>query len=371
MIPYPSPPLGRGVGYGVYLMWYIVYLLISLCGFITTLFLTKIFRNLAIRWRFIDQPSERKFHRKPTPLMGGVAIFLGFWITIFAGLIIVWLFPSAASGYAQGVWMRIPWLISIFIGGLVISGVGLWDDKSALRPKHKLLFQFMVAIFTVLVGIRARLFLPQPFSYIISIIWILAITNAFNLLDNMDGVSSGIAFIGSFLLFLVAVMMKNYFISSMLSCFMGTLLGFLCFNFPPADIFMGDCGSMFIGYIISVVTILGTYFRPESPTIFPVFIPLLVLAVPLFDTLSVIFIRIAHKKPIFQPDKNHFSHRLVNMGMKIKTAVLFLYLVTFCVGLPSVLLPQLSLSGVLIVFSQAVGIMVVIAILEYYGENNR
>jgi len=149
------------------------------------------------------------------------------------------------------------------------------------------------------------------------------------------------------------------------------LLGFLFFNFPPAKIFMGDCGSMFIGYIISVITILGTYYRPGAPTLFPVVIPLLVLTVPIFDVLSVIFIRWVHKKPIFQPDKNHFSHRLVDMGMNIRTAVLFLYLLTFCVGLPSVLLPQLSLVGVVIIFLQAVGIMGVIAVLEYYGKNNR
>lgn len=318
-------------------------LLIFLCSFITTTLLTYIIRRLAVRWKFIDQPSDRKFHKKPTPLMGGVAIFLGFWISA-------------------------PWLITIFISSLIISGAGLWDDRFVIRPWQKLLAQFIVAAFTVSMGIRAQVFLPSPFSYIISIIWILAITNAFNLLDNMDGVSCGIAFVCSLLLLLTS---QDYFVSSMLCAFMGALLGFLCFNFPPARIFMGDCGSMFIGYIISVITILGTYYRPGTPTLFPVVIPLLVLAVPIFDVSSVIFIRWVHKKPIFQPDKNHFSHRLVDMGMNIRTAVLFLYLLTFCVGLPSVLLPQLSLTGVIIVFLQAVGIMGVIAVLEYYGKNNR
>lgn len=351
-------------------MWYLAYLFIFLCSFVTTFLFTNLFRKLAVKWKFIDQPGERKFHKKPIPLMGGVGIFIGFWVTISAGVIVLWFFPYLASGYSQGVWMRLPWLVSIFIGSLVISGVGLWDDKFVLSAKQKLLFQFAVALFTVSIGIRAKLFLPSPFSYLISFIWILTITNAFNLLDNMDGVSSGIALICGFLLFLVSILMKNYFISSMLCGFMGALAGFLWFNFPPASIFMGDCGSMFIGYIISIVTILGTYYKPSSPTLFPVVIPLLVLAVPLFDVLSVIFIRILHKKPIFLPDKNHFSHRLVDMGMKIKTAVLFLYLIAFCVGLPSVLLPQLSLSGVGIVFLQAIGIIIIIAILEYYGKNN-
>lgn len=284
--------------------------------------------------------------------MGGAAVFLGFWAAVF-------------------IFIRSQWLIPIFIGSLIISGAGLWDDRFVIRPGYKLLIQFIVSVFTVSLGIKARIFLPVPLGYIVSIIWILAITNAFNLLDNMDGVSGGIGFICSLILSVVAFMMGDYFISGTLCAFMGALLGFLCFNFPPAKIFMGDCGSMFIGYIISVITILGTYYRPGSPTLFPVVIPLLVLAVPIFDVLSVILIRLVHRRPLFQPDKNHFSHRLVNMGMNTRTAVLFLYLLTFCVGLPSILLPQLSLRGVITVFIQAVGIMASIGILEYYGKNNR
>lgn len=337
-------------------MWYIVYISLFLSSFIATFLFTKIFRRLAVKWKFIDHPSERKFHKKPMPLMGGVAIFLGFWIAMFTGLCIG---------------IKPPLFGLIFIGSLVIAVVGLWDDKFALSAKRKLLFQITVALFTVLIGIRAKLFLPSSFSYAVSFIWILVITNAFNLLDNMDGVSSGIAFICSFLLLIVSILMQNYFVSAMLSAFIGALAGFLWFNFPPASIFMGDCGSMFIGYIVSVVTILGTYYKPSNPTLFPVVIPLLILAVPLFDVLSVIFIRILYKKSIFHPDKNHFSHRLVNLGMNVKTAVLFLYLVTFCVGVSSILLPQLSFLGVVIVFLQALGIMIVIAILEYYGKNNR
>lgn len=330
-----------------------MYLFISLCSFIITFFLTKIFRGLAVRWKFFDQPSERKFHKKPIPLMGGAAIFLGFWITILIGK---FFFPK---------------VLTVFIGGIIISAVGLWDDKFILSAKQKVFFQSIVALLTILSGIHLKLFLPMPFDYIISFIWILFIINAFNLLDNMDGVSGGIAFISSLLLCFVSILMKNHFVSIILSVFMGALGAFLCFNFPPASIFMGDCGSMFIGYIVSVATILGIYYRPGSPTLFPVIIPLLVLAVPVFDVISVIFIRVFHKKPIFQPDKNHFSHRLVNIGMNIKTAVLFLYLVTFCVGLPSILLPQLSFIGGIIVFAQAVVILVIISILEYYGKNGR
>lgn len=356
-------------------MWYIIYLLIFLFSFFITLILVRFLREKAIRWNFIDHPNERKIHKKPMPLLGGAAIFFGFWLTIGLGLLIAKLFPYVIPEdikiYIQGIWMRLPWLSVIFIGGLIISCIGLWDDKFVMGARQKLFFQFIAALFTVLGGIKAKLFLPAPIDYLLSIFWILLITNAFNLLDNMDGVSAGIALISCVLLFAAAIIMGNYFIAAMLSVFIGAVFGFLCFNFPPASIFMGDCGSNFIGYIISVITILGTYYKSESPTVFSVIIPLLILAVPIFDLISVICIRIKRKKSIFCADKNHFSHRLVSLGMGVKSTVFFLYLLAFCVGLPSLLLPSLSLTGAIIVFSQAIGIMVSVALLEYYVQANR
>jgi UDP-GlcNAc:undecaprenyl-phosphate GlcNAc-1-phosphate transferase len=353
-------------------MWFITYLIIFLAGLIFSVFLTKIFCSLAVRINFIDKPSDRKFHKKPTPLMGGAGIFLGFWAVVFLCILIIKFFPSFLpsnlSPYAFGIWMRMPWVIYIFIGSFIVSAVGLWDDKFVLKPKQKLLFQFIVACLTVFAGIRIKLFLPDFLSYILSVVWILAITNAFNLLDNMDGASSGIALVCSFILFIVSLIMGSYFISALLAVFMGVLAGFLFFNFPPASIFMGDCGSLFIGYMMSIITILGTYYKPSNPTFFPVVIPLLVFAVPLFDIFSVMWIRMHQGKSIFHADKNHFSHRLVNMGMNVKTAVCFLYVLTFCAGLPSLILPMLSLSGVLVVFFQTVVIMILIALLEYYGK---
>ena len=353
-------------------MWFLAYLVISIISFVITTFLVRKMLPLAVSWGMVDHPAGHKFHQRATPLLGGVAIFLGFWITVLGGMAVirspVSFIPSVIRQYTDGVWLRLPWIGVVFGGSLAISACGLYDDKYNLNAFIKLGVQFAVAVVTVAVGIRARLFLNIPLSYLVSIVWILGITNSFNLLDNMDGVSAGIAVISSFLLFLVACIMQNYFVASFLACFMGCLLGFLRFNFPPAKIFMGDCGSMFIGYIISVVTIMGTYYGPKSPTIFPIVIPLLVLAVPIFDTISVVIIRVIQQRPVFQADKNHFSHRLVTMGMGVKTAVLFLYLVTLCIGLPSLLLPLLPLTGVMIVLCQAAGIIGIIAILEYYSR---
>lgn len=356
-------------------MFFLAYILILLVSFVATVLFTVVVKKYALRIGFVDHPNERKFHTKATPLMGGVALFFGFWITVLIGLISVRFFPciipSGLQMYVQGIWMRIPWLFAIFAGAFVISGVGLWDDKFVTGPMLKLILQIVVALFIVACGIRIKLFLPVPLSYIITILWILIIVNAFNLIDNMDGVSSGVALMSSLLLLLVSMLMKNYFITAMLTAFIGTLFGFLLFNFPPAAIFMGDCGSMFIGYMMSIITILGTYYKGLGPTSFPVVIPLLVLAVPLFDVCSVIVIRILTKKPVFYPDKNHFSHRLVNAGMPVRTAVLFLYLVTLCVGMTSILIPMLSLKGVIVVLSQAIGFMVIIAILEFYAKSRK
>jgi UDP-GlcNAc:undecaprenyl-phosphate GlcNAc-1-phosphate transferase len=162
--------------------------------------------------------------------------------------------------------------------------------------------------------------------------------------------------------------MSNYFVAVFLLAFMGALAGFLVLNFHPASIFMGDCGSLFIGFIMSIVGILGTYYGADSPTLYPVVTPLLILAVPLFDIFSVMAIRIRRGVSIFAADKNHFSHRLVDIGMNVRTAAVFLYIVTFCVGLPSVLLPLLPAKGVMIVFVQTLGVMSIIGILEYYGK---
>ena len=322
---------------------------------------------------FIDHPAKRKFHDKPIPLMGGAAIFLSFYITIFLNLAFVkiWpqLLPEQIRTFLPGINLRLPWLLAVLAGGLVIAGIGLADDKYGLQPKWKLLGQFIVAFGIAAAGIRIKFFIPSELlSFCITIIWILVITNAFNLLDNMDGVSAGVALISSIILLIVAVMLNEYFIAAVLAVFTGSIIGFLYYNFPPATIFMGDCGSMFIGFVLSVITILGTYYKSgDVPTVFPVVIPLLVLTVPIFDTLSVLYIRIRKGLPAFQPDKNHFSHRLVNRGMNVRTAVSFVYLVTLCVGLPSVLLPYLPLKGVLVVFIQVIGIVAIIAMLEYSG----
>jgi len=216
-----------------------------------------------------------------------------------------------------------------------------------------------------LYGIRITFFINIPFvNCLLTVGWIVLISNAFNLLDNMDGLSSGISFIAAFIFFIIARRNGQFFVSSMLVCFVGVIMGFLRFNMHPARIFMGDCGSLFIGFLLAVLTILGTYYTADTPTAAPIIMPLLIMLVPLFDTFSVIFIRLKNKVSIFKADRNHFSHRLVRLGMSKKSAVLFIYLVTFCTGLGAMLLPYLDRAGCFIILLQACCIILIIILLE-------
>ena len=180
----------------------------------------------------------------------------------------------------------------------------------------------------------------------------------------MDGLAAGVALIAAFIFFLVALQQGQFFVSVILLIFAGSLMGFLPYNFRPATIFMGDAGSMFIGFLLSALIILNTFYVPESPTFLPVIMPLLVLGVPIFDTLSVIFLRLKKGQPIFTADKRHFSHRLVGLGMSQKQAVLFVYLVTFCIAINATLLRGAKPAEATVILIQALAIFAFIVFLE-------
>jgi UDP-GlcNAc:undecaprenyl-phosphate GlcNAc-1-phosphate transferase len=193
-------------------------------------------------------------------------------------------------------------------------------------------------------------------------------TNSMNLLDNMDGLAAGVAAIAAFIFFLAVRPLGQTFTSVMHLMVAGTTVGFLFYNFKPATIFMGDAGSMLIGYMLASLAVMSTFYTVFSPTRVAVLIPLFALAIPLFDTLSVIYIRVKNKESIIRGDKRHFSHRLVESGMTQKQAVLFIYFVAAVVGLGATLLWSLRLAGVLAVIAQAVGIFAIVVLLM---ANNR
>ncbi len=270
-------------------------------------------KRIALRWQFTDKPDLRKIHTKPVPLLGGIAIYLGCVIALF-------LFDR----------FYIPQLISILIGATLVSFLGLWDDRQALRPFLKLVGQCLAASIPVLSGIQVHFLHHPELNIIVSLLWIIGITNAMNLLDNMDGLSGGVAIVASIFFFLLAVMNGQYLVASLTAALLGACVGFLYYNLNPANIFMGDTGSLFIGFMLSMVGIKLRF--PNNTDLITWMIPVIVLGVPIFDTVLVVISRLRRGlNPFTNPGKDHLSHRLVAMGATRREAVLILYLV--CCGL--------------------------------------
>jgi len=348
--------------------------------------LTPWARRLAIRFKVLDYPGERKLQDRPIPLMGGLAIFLSFLFTILANIVILLIIKSypgflnlLPSGLGSTLLRNLPrlfnvlpQLIGVLLGGIIILLLGLIDDIKGLRPETKILGQVMVILPLITLGVRITIFIPSFYiSSLITLLWMLAIINAFNLLDNMDGLTAGVGLIACFMFFIVTSQQHQPLTSIALLALAGALLGFLRYNFNPAKIFLGDAGSMFIGYMLAVLTITASYYREGLPTHLPVVMPILILAVPIFDTLSVISIRIKRKEPIFGADKNHFSHRLVALGFSQRGAVLLIYLISFCLGITATLLTQVNISGAIIIFIQAALILCIVALLESFARRDK
>ncbi|MGC8976817.1 MAG: MraY family glycosyltransferase [Candidatus Ratteibacteria bacterium] len=353
-------------------MWEYLYLVFFIGSFLISYFFTHLFGKVAKKFNILDIPSERKLHKKPTPLLGGLGIFFSFFLVISSGIIFIrfGFFPEFIKNYIEGIYSVLPKLLVILIGGIIIVFFGLIDDAYQLKPIQKLLFQIFTASFIFFSGIRITFFIQNIFiSYLITIFWIVLMMNSFNLLDNMDGLSSGVAFITGLILFIFSVEMKQLFVATILSVFLGSVLGFLLHNFPPAKIFMGECGSAFLGYFLGIISIILTYYRyDESKTFLPVFIPLIVFSVPFFDTISVIFIRLKRKQPVFKGDKNHLSHRLLSLGMNQKQAILFIYLLTLTTGINALVLKNLNIYGGIGILIEVILIIGIAAILEFFGR---
>jgi len=352
-------------------------LLILASSFALSLAGTLLIRKLAPLLGLVDRPASRKLHTRPMPIGGGIAIFLAVAAAILLGAVLVprlggrleWL-PRAVQQHMAGMAGKLPTLLAILGGGLAITLVGLADDVRRLSPWTRLAFEAGIAavLFTLSPELRITAFTPGSVaSFIYTVVWITAITNAFNLLDNMDGLSAGVACVASIIFLIVAVQTGQLFVAALLLALIGAIGGFMVFNFPPASIFMGDAGALFIGYIISVLTIVFTFYNPtpdDKSRLLAMLLPMVILAVPLFDTLSVIVIRLRARQPIFKADKNHFSHRLAALGMTHRQAVLTIYLVTFCTGIGATFWHSVPATGGIMIVVQAAAIVGLIVILE-------
>ena len=340
--------------------------------------LTAIVRRLSLRIGFVARPAADRYHTSVIPLGGGIAIFWTVALFILAGLCVVkfgiagggigW-FDDSVSVHAEGFLGKAGDLLIVLGGGLALHIMGLRDDSKPMRPLIKLVVQFAVAIvIAVFADIRVELFIPNRIATTaLSVVWIVLIVNVFNFLDNMDGLSAGIAAISSAVLFTAAALSGQVFIGALGLVFIGSLLGFLLFNFPPARIFMGDSGSMIVGYFVAFITLRTTYYQQESQPetgFYAVLMPLVVMAVPLYDFVSVTFLRISQGKSPFVGDTQHFSHRLKRRGLGDTQTVLTLYLATVCTGISAVFLYQVDLTGAILILAQTIMILTIIAILE-------
>ena len=305
--------------------------------------LTPACRRMARRLGLVAAPSEGRWHRRPTALLGGPAIAIG---SLAAFLL--------TSGPQPG-----PLLAAWVAGAALISMLGLFDDVRHLRPASKLIGQILVAMIPLLAGLSIPGFDPIV-SFLIVLVWIVGITNAMNLLDNMDGLAAGISAIAAGVLAMRVVPLGNRPLTTAAASVAGAALGFLAFNFQPASIFMGDSGSLFLGYSLGTLTLIDVGSRPLV-SLSIIAVPLLVLAIPIFDTSLVTVLRILNRRSIAVGGRDHSSHRLVSLGLSERGAVLTLYLLAASAGLSSLLAPRFP-AALLIVSS-----LIVILSIYYFG----
>ena len=334
--------------------------------------------------RLIDIPNERKVHTQPIPRGGGLGIWLGVLSVFSIGTLAVALasyspgvlpesIPESLRQMVPGLWSKLSSIWLLLAGGSVVAILGLMDDRFGLDWKVRIAVEFAVAA-GIVYGLQLQLtaYIDLPWlTPILSVIWIVMLINSFNMLDNMDALSAGVAAIISGMLALMLLTTSEpsqrepqLFVAVMALALLGGLIGFLKHNWPPASIFMGDSGSYFVGYWIAVTTLLSTYSGSSGQAPHAVFAPLCLLAIPIYDTLSVIAIRLREGRSPFQADKKHFSHRLVELGMTKKQAVGTIYLATLTCSLGALLLPRTDWIGAGLVLLIVLAMLGLIALLE-------
>lgn len=318
----------------------------------------KISIKIAKKFKILDFPGDRKVHSFPVARLGGLGIYISYQLFLFY--------------FLYSYFDIHEYIIPFMIGGSIIFFLGLLDDIKSLSPKVKFIVQILVALFMIYNNIKITMFIEGEFlTSLITVLWIVGIINSFNLLDNMNGQAAGLGALSSYFLFCLSLSSGNYGIASMSLIFSGVLLGFLYYNFPEAKTFMGDCGSLYIGFNLAIFSIMGTYVVGSKLTHLPVISPVLILAIPIYDTLSVMYIRFKNKKPLFIGDKNHFSHRLTNLGFSKKLAVLFVIFLAAQINLLTLLLKNLTREQALLILFQVIGILIIISLLMYISKRNK
>ena len=300
-----------------------------LLAMLVSYILTPYIKKLAFQIGAIDKPDQRKVHNRIMPRLGGLGIYIAFMIAVVASLEPTWD------------------LVGLLIGGTVITIIGVLDDKYQLPAKVKLLGQIVAACVLVLFDIRIE-WVNNPWggyyyldllSIPITIFWVISFTNVVNLIDGLDGLAAGVSAIASLTVILVAIQMGYFDVAVLTAALAGGIIGFIRYNFNPATIFMGDTGSMFIGYMLAAISVYGAV---KTATTVALFVPAIALGLPILDTAFAILRRYSNGRPIFQPDKGHLHHRLLAMGLDQKQAVLLMYAITAALGIAAVLWAEMD-----------------------------
>lgn len=324
----------------------ILYLAAFFSALLTALLTLPLWKSYCLRAGVIDDPGHRKIHNEAMPLAGGLTVMTALALPMVLAVLALWLrhhvttsIPglndTTTAALTYGLHKRSLELAAIFVGAVGMLLVGLWDDKNELRPAAKFFWQFAVAVLVAASGARITLFVPSiVFSYAITILWILTVTNAFNFMDNMNGLCGGLGAIGALYFGLTAATAPKpqYLVALIAFLTCGALIGFLPYNFPRAKSFLGDSGSHLVGYLLAVLAILPHFYNSENRHMLAVLAPLLILAVPLGDLVWVVILRWRMGKPFYIGDNNHLSHRLVQLGLSRTGAVLMIWLIGVIIG---------------------------------------
>jgi len=313
-----------------------VYAAALIGGAVVSLFSLPGWRTWCVRTGLVDDPGRRKIHHQPVPLAGGLAVFTGLLVPLAMSALLLALHPfpiTEAAAMAHGFERRGGQLGVVLGGALGMVLLGWLDDKYELPPAVKFGGQVLVALGVAFAGIRITLFVPSlVFSMAVTVLWIVTVTNAFNFMDNMNGLCAGLGAIGSFFFAVKAAVAGQYLVTATGLLTFGALLGFLPSNFPRASVFLGDAGSHLVGFLLSVLAILPHFYSKDHPVALAVLNPLLILAVVLGDMAWVVVLRWRLGKPVYVGDNNHLSHRLVRRGLSQTRAVLVIWLLATLTG---------------------------------------
>ncbi|MGI8385410.1 glycosyltransferase family 4 protein [Robertmurraya sp. P23] len=346
-----------------------MYLTLIIC-FFAAILLTPVVKKLAFIIGATDQPNQRKVHQKIMPRLGGLAIYISFLIGVFI------LQPN--DFYLISVLnldgsIHLP----ILIGSLIIILTGAFDDVKEISPRIKLLGQIAAALVVVVVGDLRVEFINLPFggqldfgyfSIPITMLWIIGITNAINLIDGLDGLAAGVSTIALFTIAGMAYTMGNPYVMIMALILAVSTLGFLLYNFHPAKIFMGDTGALFLGYMIAVLSLLGF----KGVTFVSLIIPVIILGVPISDTLFAIVRRLVNKQPLSAPDKSHLHHCLLRLGYSHRQTVVLIYAMSGIFGLAAFIFSQATLWGsTVIILTILIAVELFVEKIGLVGEDYR